>query len=351
MPSPRAAAPSTLGSLIRLAAPFGLTERLVRTSVARLARDGWLAARRSGPRSEYRLTRRGAARFAEATRRIYGAGPRQWDGRWTLLLLPPGPQRTAAARGPEVARVRPAATRRCSPIRATARARRARALQRPAGRAPTALLLASRSADARAATGGSPRRAGTSTDLARRYQRFVRALRAARAACAAASCRGGTAFLVRTLLIHEYRKVHLQDPLLPPALLPEAWVGAAAYALCRRLYARVFAPAELYLSASAHRLHRPLPAAGAAARHALRRHRLAVARRRSTTRRALPAERSIEPGAPTSTSVVMPMPALMPACSSRCRRCWARASAASSGRHSTRTASWSRCPARVSSSW
>ena len=35
----------TLGSLIRLAAPFGLTERLVRTSVARLARDGWLAAR------------------------------------------------------------------------------------------------------------------------------------------------------------------------------------------------------------------------------------------------------------------------------------------------------------------
>jgi len=43
-------------------------------------------------------------------------------------------------------------------------------------------------------------------------------------------------------------------------------VGAAAYALCRRLYARVFAPAELYLSASAHRLHRPLPAAGAAAR-------------------------------------------------------------------------------------
>ncbi len=35
----------TLGSLIRLAAPFGLTERLVRTSVARLAREGWLAAR------------------------------------------------------------------------------------------------------------------------------------------------------------------------------------------------------------------------------------------------------------------------------------------------------------------
>ncbi len=37
----------TLGSLIRLAQPFGLTERLVRTSVARLAREaGW---RRTAP--------------------------------------------------------------------------------------------------------------------------------------------------------------------------------------------------------------------------------------------------------------------------------------------------------------
>src|SRR6201998_4787854 len=75
--APRGAA-VTLGSLIRLAAPFGLTERLVRTSVARLAREGWLAARRSGRRSEYRLTRGGAERLAEATRRLYGEGPRAW---------------------------------------------------------------------------------------------------------------------------------------------------------------------------------------------------------------------------------------------------------------------------------
>ena len=81
----------TLGSLIRLAAPFGLTERLVRTSVARLAHDGWLSVRaRDGRRSEYRLSRQGSARFAEATRRIYGETPQPWDGQWTLLLLPAG---------------------------------------------------------------------------------------------------------------------------------------------------------------------------------------------------------------------------------------------------------------------
>ncbi len=37
-----------LGSLIRLAAPFGLNERLVRTATARLAHEGWVEARRVG---------------------------------------------------------------------------------------------------------------------------------------------------------------------------------------------------------------------------------------------------------------------------------------------------------------
>src|SRR5579862_3528085 len=78
----------TLGSLIQLAAPFGLTERLVRTSVARLAQDGWLQARRDGRRSEYRLTARGADQFAQATQRIYSQGPSSWSGAWTLILLP-----------------------------------------------------------------------------------------------------------------------------------------------------------------------------------------------------------------------------------------------------------------------
>ena len=36
-----------LGSLIELAAPFGLNERLVRTATARLAKDGWLMGRRA----------------------------------------------------------------------------------------------------------------------------------------------------------------------------------------------------------------------------------------------------------------------------------------------------------------
>jgi len=251
----------TLGSLIRLAQPFGLTERLVRTSVSRLAREGWLAAHRSGRRSEYRLTPHGAERFAEATRRIYGQAPRQWDGRWTLLLLPAGAGSAALREGLKwlgFGQFTPLLLAHPGFSRPQAQ-RRLREL----GAARAVLLLQGRSgslaADRRLASRGWDLK-----DLARRYRRFLRRF-APLAASAARPLPPATAFLVRTLLIHEYRKIHLQDPLLPPALLPRAWVGTAAYELCRHLYARLFGAAEAHLSAHAHRLHRPLPQAHPAA--------------------------------------------------------------------------------------
>jgi phenylacetic acid degradation operon negative regulatory protein len=254
----------TLGSLIRLAAPFGLTERLVRTSVARLARDGWLAARRSGRRSEYRLTRGGAERFAEATRRIYAEHPRRWGGRWTLVLL------AAPARRPlELRRelrwlgfgqLTPAlfAHPACTLPQASHWLRKL-----PGAR--TALALPGASGGVRA----DRELAARGWDLARQarqYRRFIARFAPVAAALARRRVAPETAFLVRTLLVHEYRKIHLKDPQLPPALLPADWAGRAAYRLCRSLYARAFSPAERHLSAGARRLHRPLPPVSAAAR-------------------------------------------------------------------------------------
>ena len=68
---------------------------------------------------------------------------------------------------------------------------------------------------------------------------------------------------MRTLLIHEYRKIHLQDPLLPPALLPAEWVGTEAYELTATLYAAVFAAAERFLTETGATIAGALPPAGA----------------------------------------------------------------------------------------
>ena len=66
-------------------------------------------------------------------------------------------------------------------------------------------------------------------------------------------------FLVRTLLIQEYRKVLLRDPLLPAELLPAGWNGAAAYQLCRNLYRAVYQAADDYLSEIMETAEGPLP--------------------------------------------------------------------------------------------
>jgi phenylacetic acid degradation operon negative regulatory protein len=60
-----------LGSLITLLAAFGLKQRLVRTSVFRLSREGWLTSQQVGRRSFYSISEVGQRCFASAFRRIY----------------------------------------------------------------------------------------------------------------------------------------------------------------------------------------------------------------------------------------------------------------------------------------
>ena len=44
-------------------------------------------------------------------------------------------------------------------------------------------------------------------------------------------------FQIRTLMLHEYRRVLLRDPDFPEAMLPNGWIGFEANDLARHLYA------------------------------------------------------------------------------------------------------------------
>ena len=241
-----------LASLIRLAAPFGLTDRLVRTSIGRLANEQWVSFKRSGRVSFYSLTAHGRARFAEATQRIYGAPPRDWDGLWTLAIVPPVLKTLRDGMREELlwlgfGQITPGVfahpTHEESVIRT-----RLKELQ-SAGQ----LIVMQGSLLSDAASANLVSMGWDLGDLARRYERFIAMfapVAAALDAARGASIAGELAFILRTLLLHEYRKIHLRDPLLPSALLPADWVGADAQKLCRDLYARVFAASEQYLSAT-----------------------------------------------------------------------------------------------------
>jgi len=248
-----------LGSLIRVAAPFGLNERLVRTATARLAQDGWLEGRRAGNLSEYRLSAGGRERFAEATVRIYGAPGAEWPGRWSVIVLPP-------LRAAERQKIRRELNwRGFGEIRSGVFAHPENpmgelALQgQTAGSLADALFFDARLPDAGAAA-RLVARGWDLQDLGRRYQGFVKRFSHVLAACQALpSVDPAAAFIVRTLLIHEYRRLHLRDPLLPARLLRTDWPGTRAAELCREIYSRVFTPSEAHLSSVAAQLNGPLP--------------------------------------------------------------------------------------------
>jgi phenylacetic acid degradation operon negative regulatory protein len=58
-----------------------------------------------------------------------------------------------------------------------------------------------------------------------------------------------SAFLLRVLLIHDYRRLLLRDPELPDVLVSPGWAGQRARLLCRELYRRVLTPSERHLDA------------------------------------------------------------------------------------------------------
>jgi phenylacetic acid degradation operon negative regulatory protein len=242
----------TLRSLIRLAAPFGLPERLVRTSVGRLAQDGWLSSNREGRQSEYFLTEHGRKRFAEATARIYREAVQSWDRSWTLLFLPSGDSLKSLRE--ELlwlgfGQVRPGVL--AHPSRGVEDTREQ--LAELDSKAKIVLLRAQSEGDD--ADRALVEAGWDLAELARSYKRFVNTFTPVKASLEAKTAPAAeTAFVIRTLLIHEYRKIHLRDPLLPHSLLPADWIGTQAYELCRSLYRAVFLAADQYVSAAAETL-------------------------------------------------------------------------------------------------
>jgi len=254
-----------LGSLIEAMASFGIGERLVRTSVYRLAQDGWLRSEQVGRRSYYSLTEEGRQRFDLATHRIYGSPTTNWDGQWCLLFL-----FGLSTADKDVVR------KECGWLGFGAMS--SNVLAHPApniadldvtlqglGVADELIVLQGQTIRNEAGMRRLTHDSWNLAELDERYGLFVKMFRPVmRAVQSNARAPDKTAFLCRTLLIQEYRKIMLRDPMLPAELLPADWRGAAAYQLCRNLYRVLYAPADRFLSENMETADGPLPPASAA---------------------------------------------------------------------------------------
>lgn len=242
-----------LGSFINLVRPLGLNDRMVRTSVFRLVKDRWLAAQQIGRRSYYGLTPTGRRRFEHAYRRIYFQPRNDWEGEWQIVFATNRmlPQQREAMRkellwegfgviAPGVLAHPSANTDSLYDI-----------LQ-GTGVADQVVVLRAKSLGPLIS---KPLQdlvrdcwnlEAVATDYVRYLNRFRplwRALKSAR------TLDPEQCFVVRMLLMHEFRRVLLRDPQLPDQLLPDDWPGAQARQLCRDIYILTQKQAEQHLMA------------------------------------------------------------------------------------------------------
>lgn len=249
-----------LASLIALCRPFGISERLVRTSIGRLAKDDWLEAARVGRNSFYRLTAHGRNEFDVATRRIYSVSATEWTGCWTLLLMS---QLTAAERNALSEAFRWRGFGQAMPGVLAYPADRMQEVEEELAKSPTGerVICLRGSSASPEADRSLAQHAWDLAELEQRYRRFVTLFSPIARTVRHQTVSPAACFVIRTLLIHEYRRIHLRDPLLPASLLSATWPGAAASRLCRDIYGAALGGAERFLTAHGANRSGPMPAA------------------------------------------------------------------------------------------
>ncbi len=241
-----------LGSLIDLLTPFGINDRLARTSVFRLAEEGWLDAKREGRRSLYALNPAAQRRFEHAYQRVYTPSDRAWQGQWTLLFATSG-----AITAQQRAELRKELTWEGFGMIAPAifihPSADAEALGEILDRLNVRSSVFVCSASESEQVNGRPLKElieqcwelGT---IMADYQHYLAHFSpVAELLDAKAALDPEQAFVLRTLAIHEFRRVQLHDPQLPLTLLPQDWPGKIAYDLCHQIYNAAYAQAEQYI--------------------------------------------------------------------------------------------------------
>jgi phenylacetic acid degradation operon negative regulatory protein len=253
-----------LGSLIRSLAPLGISERLVRTAVFRLVQDDWLVSRKEGRRSYYGLSPAGFSQYQRAARRIYSDRRPEWDGVWTLVipsfvdevkreplrkgllwqgfgLLSPGVYAMPAQDRESLNELLGELNVRDSVVIMTARSGESTngdALQRQV------------------------MERWNLAELGEQYQSFLDRYRPVlRYLSGNGAPDPERAFLLRTLLIHDYRRILLRDPELPNDMLPNDWAGFDAHNVTADIYKCIGAGSATWFSNTMENASGSLPAA------------------------------------------------------------------------------------------
>jgi phenylacetic acid degradation operon negative regulatory protein len=232
-----------VAALVAMLAPLGISAPAVRTAISRMVRQGWLTPIKLDGGAGYALSDRAERRLADAARRIYRTQTEEWDGRWHLLVVERIAERTARER-----------------LRSALTYLGYAALREDTWVSPRASSELDSLLEAEAVScrrffarhdGDDADLAATAWDvhgLGRSYEQWL-ADAAALVATVGAEPPDRDAFVVRSRLVHEWRKFLFKDPGLPQELLPQIWPGQTAAAFFDSSADRLLPGARRYVDA------------------------------------------------------------------------------------------------------
>ncbi|PVB63695.1 PaaX family transcriptional regulator C-terminal domain-containing protein [Labrenzia sp. 011] len=230
-----------MGDLISLCAGFGVNESLVRTAVSRLVSKGQLKGEREGRRSYYALTAQARDEYHLAADLFFG--PADSECGWIITRCTDEARQNvlhrngfrAAGGDFYIAAERPG---------------------RPVYGAAFRSTVLEPGVDLQALLSSTFDLAA----LARAYSGFVKRFRPM-TRLLQETPDGHAALILRLALVHAYREIRLNDPLLPPSVLPADWPGSEAHRLFAMLYVGLSDAADAYIGSHLFDRSGPLPQA------------------------------------------------------------------------------------------
>ena len=240
-----------IGSLIQALGALGYNPGAVRTLVSRMKKKGYLQSQRCGRCSFYRLTGRGQQEVCWGDDRAFASQGDEWDGRWTVVIYSV----------PEEHRERRDALRywlTCWGFGALAPGTWIcpRQLSPEAERKWQALDVETYLEVFRARHLGPSEPDNLVAQawpqlpaLGERYQAYIAECDTILGCLKAGTFKDGDCFAWQLRSLFEFVAITLEDPTLPPCLLPEDWPRAAAQRLFKELEQALAEPAERFFDA------------------------------------------------------------------------------------------------------
>ncbi|MGR8947308.1 MAG: PaaX family transcriptional regulator [Gammaproteobacteria bacterium] len=254
-----------LGSIIEGLAHFGLNARQIRTAISRLVQEDWLQSMQRGRRSYYSFTTSGQRRFERVANRIYAPTAPQWDEKWTVVLLSLLESTDRDQFRKELSWQGFGQVNHGVFVHPSANEDVLKELIDDFDAADSIVVMRAMTSEitSRAALEGLTYKAWKLSEIQPRFERFCKFFSRMTVAVEApeANIGGRLKFMLRVLLIHEYRRLLLKMPTLPHELLPKSLPVQHASEIAASLYDMTKKQSCAFISDSFERIDGPLPLA------------------------------------------------------------------------------------------